>query len=191
MHLAPNNERQRHAVVDEHEERCPLSRYQIIQRPRKRKRKIQRIVEKERETGREKGGEIHEKRKAGGVQTASQIGFIVRLMKAITRGRVVPRARGIARRKGLVASRVAHPRVHTGRNGGQSRGRITLRIDHPRLPINGTARYAVRPYVARVMTRSRCAATQTRASARDETAELKAYRVEHVQRFCRVLWIFI
>lgn len=34
------------------------------------------------------------------MQTTSQIGFIVRLMKAITRGRVVLRARGIARRRG-------------------------------------------------------------------------------------------
>lgn len=75
------------------------------------------------------------------MQTTSQIGFIVRLMKAITRGRVVLRAE---LRKGLVASRVAHPRVHTGRDQGQSRGQVTLRIDHPRLPINETARYAVR-----------------------------------------------
>lgn len=155
---------------------------------REREREGERSTErcKENET---RKAEHTEEQKARGVQTTSQIGFIVRLMKAITRGLVVPHARGITRRKGLVASRVAHPRVHTGRDRGrQSRGRITLRIDHPRLPINGTARYAVRPYVARVMTRSRCAATQTRVSSRRGRIKDVSSRTMYGGRFP---WIFM
>jgi len=79
----------------------------------------------------------------------------------------------------LVASRVAHPRVHTGRAGGTV-ARITLRIDHPRLQINGTARYAVHPYVARVMTRGRCAATQTHVSPR-RGGRIKEYVLNRVR----------
>lgn len=91
MHLASNNERQRRYVVDARNASL-LSRCQI----RQRERDIQGKKEREREGGEEAE---HEEQ---GEQTASQIGFIVRLMKAITRGRVVPRARGIVKRKGSV-----------------------------------------------------------------------------------------
>lgn len=91
MHLASNNERQRRYVVDARNASL-LSRCQI----RQREREIQGKRERER-----RGGEEAEHEEQG-EQTASQIGFIVRLMKAITRGRVVPRARGIVKRKGSV-----------------------------------------------------------------------------------------
>lgn len=72
---------------------------------------------------RERGAMSTRRAGTGGAErTASQIGFIVRLMKAITRGRVVPRARGIARGCGASRTHACHGDRERERQGNTAPG---------------------------------------------------------------------
>lgn len=99
MRLTMNNERQRRpvvVVVDDDVDARNTACCQVKENERERKR------------GRDHGTR---QREEGRARTASQIGFIVRLMKAITRGRSsrTACARNCVLRKGL--HRDAHPRI--------------------------------------------------------------------------------
>lgn len=113
MHLARNNEGQRRSVVDA---KNAVARHGC--RIREKETKGERKREKDRST--------QESRGRGGNRTASQIGFIVRLMKAITRERVAYRVRA-ALHDGRGRPRRMHPRTRRGKDNprdddGQLRG---------------------------------------------------------------------